>query len=64
MPSYQIAQRTKQREYFVKKDLPTVKKMSFERIDRVLLLCQSADYKIKSGKADGKTELALMMTQE
>lgn len=64
LPSYQIAQRTKQREYFVKKDLSTVRNLSFERIDRVLLLCQSADYKIKSGKADGKTELALMMTWE
>ncbi len=64
LPSYQIAQRTKQREYFVKKDLSTVRSLSFEKIDRVLLLCQSADYKIKSGKADGKTELALMMAPQ
>lgn len=63
LPSYQIAQKTGQKEYFVKKDLATVKNLPIEKIEQVLFLCQQADYKIKSGKADGKTELALMMTK-
>ncbi len=57
----EIALKTGQREYFVKKDMDIVKNIPLCQIDKILNLCQEADYKIKSGQSDGWTEIGLML---
>ncbi len=57
----EIASKTGQREYFVKKDMDIIKSTTLARIDKILQLCQEADYKIKSGQSDGWTEISLML---
>jgi DNA polymerase-3 subunit delta len=57
----EIASKTGQREYFVKKDMNIIKNISLFQIDKILSLCQEADYKIKSGQSDGWTEIGLML---
>ena len=62
LPVSQIAQKTKSRDFFVKKDLMIVKKISLSTLDNIIKLCQSADYKIKSGQSDGWLEIALIIS--
>lgn len=57
----EIASKTGQREYFVKKDMEVIKNTSIDKIEKILKLCQEADYKIKSGQSDGWTEIDLML---
>lgn len=62
LPAAQIAIATKSRDFFVKKDLGLIKNVSRETFDNIVKLCQSADYKIKSGQSDGWLEIALIIS--
>ena len=62
LPVAQIAIATKSRDFFVKKDLSLVKNVSRETFDSIVKLCQSADYKIKSGQSDGWLEISLIIS--
>jgi DNA polymerase-3 subunit delta len=58
LPISQIAAKLKSREYFVKKDLSIIKNLSTQQLNDIIKMCQSADFKIKSGQSDGWQEIA------
>ncbi len=61
LPVSQIAIKAKLRDYFVKRDLQIVKKLSLKQLDNVICLCQNADHKVKSGQSDGWLELSMIV---
>ncbi len=61
LPVSQIAAKTKSRDFFIKRDLQIVKKLSINQLDNVVYLCQSADQKVKSGQSDGWLELSMIV---
>ena len=61
LPIREISARTKQRDFFIKKDLSTIKNVSIEEIERIMFLCKDVDFKVKNGFSDGWTELILML---
>ena len=61
LPVSQIAQKVKSRDFFVKKDLQIVKKLTEKQLNNVIYLCQNADNNVKSGQSDGWIELSMII---
>ncbi len=56
----EIAPKVKSTEYFVKLQLKQIGNLAEEKIDKVLLACETMDYKYKSGLSDAWTELEIV----
>ena len=59
----EIASKLGSPEFFIKRDLPLIKNLGIDKIEEVLMACQSLDYRIKSGLADGWTEFEILFAK-
>lgn len=62
MGAREIAFKTGQKEYFVKRDLEQIRNVSLEYFDKVLAMCANADRRIKQGYSDGWTEIEIIFS--
>ncbi len=63
MNSYQIAEKIKQKEYFVSKDILKVRNITLKKLDEILYLCQEADHRIKTDFVDGWAMLDIIIAK-
>ncbi len=63
MSAREIAEKIKQREYFVSKDILKARNITRQAIDEILYLCQDADHKIKTDYADGWALLDIIIAK-
>lgn len=63
MNTRQIAEKTRQKEYFVSKDIVKVRNITKEKIDEILYLLRDADHKIKAEYADGWALLDIIIAK-
>jgi len=63
MNARQIAEKIKQKEYFVSKDLAKVNKVTLKKLDEIIYLCRDADHRIKAEYADGWALLDMLMAK-
>ena len=63
MNTRQIAEKIKQKEYFVSKDIVKVRNIAKEEIDEILYLLRDADHKIKKEFADGWALLDIIIAK-